>query len=253
MSVVDFTAVPSTFPQSGLRLLAYDHRALLEIAERRPWSDGLALARARADRLGDIRPAGCGFGVGEGEDRRFDPDRLFRLQDRLARAEGRLGGARPLRHLLGDYPGKPILLAPTYDGWALYEDLTRLLCESVSEVWSEAQLLGRGGMHSLLGPLGRAVRQDLRLAPYSPACAREAKPYPPTWRDKPRARIYHVTDGYLHWLERIGRDEVWLAARESKREEKEVGRAVGRLLAHFEHAQRMQLTVAVDPDHSFWS
>ena len=83
MSVVVSTNLPATGRSSGLRLIAYDHRALVEIAERLPWSGGHALARERAKLLEESRPCSSGFGAGEGDARHFDVDRLSRVRERL--------------------------------------------------------------------------------------------------------------------------------------------------------------------------
>src|SRR5206468_7170934 len=109
----------------------------------------------------------------------------------------------------------------------------------VSQPWNDAQLLAADGARSLLGPLGRATKRDLRLAPYSPACAGVGKPYPTPWRDKPRARIYHVTTDFLDWLGEIGNDEIRETAKVSHRQPQEIAADVGALIRHFELARQL--------------
>lgn len=235
-----------------MRLIAYDFEALVRMAQQAPWRDGISEARAWSEDLRRAKRPETGFGRGEGEARVFDVGELDRLMDRLERALEKLGGDRPLRELVGDFPGKPILQGPTTDGWALYEDLVRLWTAIVSGKWNDAQLLAADGARSLLGPLGTAIKKDMRLAPYSPACAGIGKPYPVPWRDKPRARIYHVTTDYLDWLAEIGSPHVEAAAKVSHRSPLEVSEAVGALIRHCELARQLDLVVAVDPDDAFW-
>lgn len=235
-----------------MRLIAYDFEALVRVAQQAPWRDGLAEVRAWLEDVKSAERAETGFAHDVGEERRFDPALVDTTVERLEAVHERLGGDRPLRELVGDFPGK--VIGPTgYDGWALYEDLVRTWSSLVSLRWSEAHLLAADGAASLLGPLGTAIGRDLRLAPYSPACTNIGKPYPTPWRAKPRARIYHVTTEYLDWLGEIGNSDVERAAPVARRTPEEISATVGRLIRHFELARQLDTVVAVDPDDSFWT
>lgn len=234
-----------------MRLLAYDFEALVRMAQQAPWRDGIAEARLWA---GDVRRTArpeTGFGRDRPHGREFDAESLDRLMGRLEAALERLGGDKALRDLLGDFPGKA--LGNGYDGWQIYEDLVRLWTSHVSPKWTDAHLLAADGAGSLLGPLGTAMGRDMRLAPYSPFCIKIGKPYPVPWRDKPRARIYHLGTEYLDALCEIGANHVERAASVSRRTPEEVATCVGALIRHCELARQLDLVVAIDPDDAFWS
>ncbi len=235
-----------------MRLIAYDFEALVRVAQQAPWEDGIEEIRAW---LEDVKGAGrdeTGFAHDAGEGRRFDGALVDLTLARFEAVRERLGGDRPLRELVGDFPGK--IIGPAgYDGWALYEDLVRAWSSLVSVRWSEAQLLAVDGAGSLLGPLGATIGRDLRLAPYSPACKEIGKPYPVTWRSKPRARIYHVTTEFLDWLGEIGNSDVEKVAPISRRTPAEMSATIGRLIRHFELARQLDTVVAIDPDDGFWA
>lgn len=234
-----------------MRLIAYDFEALVRTAQQAPFKDGMVELRAWA---ADVRAAArpeTGFGREDEGTRVFDASAVDAVLARLERSFERLGGEKALRDLLGDFPGRTI--GPAYDGWALYEDLVRLWTVMVSKPWTDAQILAADGAGSLLGPLGSAIDKDLRLAPYSPFCEAIGKPYPITWRDKPRARIYHVSQEYLDALCEVGAAEVKRASATANRTPDEIAAAVGGLIRHCELARQLDTVVAVDPDDAFWA
>lgn len=235
-----------------MRLIAYDFEALVRVSQQAPWKDGIVEVRAWLEDVKSAERAESGFAHDAGEGRSFDAGLVDATLARLEQVRERLGGDRPLRELVGDFPGK-IIGPSSYDGWALYEDLVRTWSSLVSLRWSEAHLLAIDGAASLLGPLGTAIGRDLRLAPYSPACKTAAKPYPVPWRPKPRARIYHVTTEFLDWLGEIGNSDVERAAPSARRKPEEISATVGRLIRHFELARQLDTVVAIDPDDTFWS
>ena len=235
-----------------MRLIAYDLEALVRMAQQAPWSDGFGeLSAWLADVRQSARPEG-GFGKDDLESRRFDVESLDRVAARLGRLGALLGrDDKPLRDLLGDTPDRE--LEPGWNGWNVYEDLVRSWTVLVSPVWPAAALTGEGGHSTLLGPLGRAIGANLRLAPGSPMYSGAGSPYPAAWERQPRARIHNVSTELLDHLAEISRQDVERAGEETNRGSAVIAAEVGHLIRHCELARQIDTVVAIDPDDAFWS
>lgn len=234
-----------------MRLIAYDLEALVRVAQQAPWRDGFLEIRAWLDDVREhARPEG-GFGRGDLETRTFDAAALDRAAARLASLSAALGGdEKPLRELLGEAPERE--LAPGYTGWDVYEDLVRSWTVLVSPPWPAWALTGDEGRTTLLGPLGRAIGVDLRLAPGCPMLAGVGGPYPAAWQDLPRARIHNVSTELLDHLAEISSHDVERAGKETNRGTAAIASEVGHLLRHCELARQIDTVVAIDPDDAFW-
>jgi hypothetical protein len=235
-----------------VRLIAYDLEALVRMAQQAPWHDGWLEVSAWLDDVRrNARPEG-GFGRGDGGARVFDVKALDVAAARLGRLTAILGADdKPLRDLLGETPDRE--LEPGWTGWNVYEDLVRAWTVLVSPSWPEAALTGDEGGAALLGPLGRAIGIDLRLAPRSPMVEDIGGPYPAAWTDLPRARIHNVSTELLDHLAEISRQDVERAARETSRGAAAIAADVGRLIRHCELARQIDTVVGIDPDDAFWS
>lgn len=234
-----------------MRLIAYDLEALVRMAQQAPWHDGFLEVRAWLEDVREsARPEG-GFGRGELEERTFDTDALDRTVARLGRLTATFGrDDKPLMELLGGTPERE--LEPGYTGWDVYEDLVRAWTVLVSPPWPGWALTGDEGRTTLLGPLGRAIGVDLRLAPGSPMLTGVGRPYPAAWTDLPRARIHNVSTELLDHLAEISSHDVERAGRETNRGIAAIASEVGHLIRHCELARQIDTVVAIDPDDAFW-